>query len=365
MITTDTRHLRWFQGKCLSMGKTTLLAVVVIAVGICTTGCGGGFQGNSEPAWSPDGTKIAFDSCRGGNGDIYVMNADGSQQTNLTNNPAGGGSPAWSPDGNKISFSRDGEIYVMNADGSNQTKLTETEAWDGEPAWSPDGNKIAFDSYRDGDWEIYVMNADGSQQTNLTNNPAGGGSPAWSPDGTKIAFSSNRDGDWEIYVMNADGSQQTNLTNKHYWSLSDYPDDRYPASDASPSWSPDSTRITFISYRLHDGKIGDAIYIMDADGSNQTCLLEPPAGGGFNRAPAWSPDGSKIAFSGGRVRFTAGRDGDTDIWVINANGSSPTRLTTYWVESRSGWWFTLFLILPSLALILLAVLVWRFVQHRR
>ena len=89
--------------------------------------------------------------------------------------------------------------------------------------------------------------------------------------------------------------------------------------------------------------------------------------GGFqgNSTPVWSPDGSKIAFSGGRVRFTAGRDGDIDIWIVNADGSSPTRLTTYWVESRSGWWFTLFLILPSLALILLAVLVWRFVRHRR
>jgi Tol biopolymer transport system component len=154
------------------------------------------------------------------------------------------------------------------------------------------------------------MNDDGTDQTKLASD---GYKPAWSPDGTKIAFSSYRDGDSKIYVMNADGSQETNLTNKHYTSLSRYRDDHYPALDSSPSWS---------------------------------------------------PDGTKIAFSGGRLRFTAGRYGDVDIWVINADGSSPTRLTRYWVESRSGWWFTLFLILPSLALILLAVLVWRFVRHR-
>jgi Tol biopolymer transport system component len=291
------------------------------------------------------------------------MNADGTNQKNLTSD---GYNPAWSPDGTKIAFcsvsGRNSDIWVMNADGSNQTRLTETGAWNGESAWSPDGNKIAFDSYSDGNRIIWVMNADGSNQTRLTETEAWNEEPAWSPDGTKIAFSSDRDGDMEIYVMNSDGSQQTNLTNKHYWSPSRYPDVHYPAGDSSPSWSPDSTKITFVSFRLHDGGAGDAIYIMNADGSNQTCLLEPPAGGGFNRSPAWSPDGSKIAFSGGRVRFTAGRDGDIDIWVINADGSSPTRLTTYWVESRSGWWFTLFLILPSLAIILLAVLVWRFVH---
>jgi Tol biopolymer transport system component len=369
MITADARHLRCFQGKSLQIIKATILAVVIITVVICTVGCAGGFQGNSMPEWSPDGTKIAFESCRGGNGDIYVMNADGSNQTNLTNNPTWDASPSWSPDGTKIAFSsgRDGnsEIYVMNRDGSQQTNLTNNPTSDGGPAWSPDGTKIAFESNRNGNSEIYMMNADGSNPINLTNNSAIDGSPSWSPDGTKIAYSSDRDGDSEIYVMNRDGSQQTNLTNKHSWSFSNSPDKQYPAWDSSPSWSPDSTKITFVSYRLHDDwRIGDAIYIMDTDGSNQLCLLAPPSDGGFNREPGWSPDGSKIAFSGGRVRFTAGRDGDVDICVIDVDGSNPTRLTAYWVESRSVWWFTLFVILPLLAFILLAVSVWRFVRHR-
>ena len=163
---------------------------------------------DSSPAWSPDGTQIAFHSYRDGNWEIYVMAADGSQPTRLTRNDASDSSPAWSPDGTQIAFdsNRDSgnwEIYVMAADGSQPTRLTRNDASDSSPAWSPDGTQIAFESYRDGNWEIYVMAADGSQPTRLTRNDAGDGSPAWSPDGTQIAFMSYRDGNWEIYVMAA------------------------------------------------------------------------------------------------------------------------------------------------------------------
>ena len=129
--------------------------------------------------------RIAFTSKRDGNYEIYVMNADGSGQTNLTNNLAGDRCPAWSPDGKRIAFDSargdNWEVYVMNADGSGQTRLTNNSADDHRPAWSPDGKRIAFSSDRDGNWEIYVMNADGSSQTRLTNNLDSDWDPAWSP----------------------------------------------------------------------------------------------------------------------------------------------------------------------------------------
>src|SRR5215218_1087816 len=169
--------------------------------------------------------KIAFHR----NGEIYVMNADGSEQTNISNNPAFDGYPHWSPDGKKIAFmtSRDGinyEIYVMNADGTSQTRLTNNADLDAEPSWSPDGTKIAFRSDRyNHNYQIYVMNADGSEQTNISNNTAADIHPDWSPDGTKIAFISSRD--YQVYVMNADGSEQTNISNN-------------PAVHDNPDWGP-------------------------------------------------------------------------------------------------------------------------------
>ena len=127
----------------------------------------------------------------------------------LINNTSDERNPSWSPDGKMIAFitARDGngEIYIMNADGSGQTNLTNSPANDYAPSWSPDGKKIAFWSANEGNSEIYFMNIDGSGQTNMTNHPANDCALSWSPDGKKIAFTSNRDGNWENYVMNAEG----------------------------------------------------------------------------------------------------------------------------------------------------------------
>ena len=241
-------------------------------------------------------TKIAFRSDRDGIAEIYVMDADGSNQTRLTNNADFDGNPTWSPDGRRIAFRSGTEIYVMDADGSNQVNITNHFSLDDHPAWSPDGSKILFESVRDGNYEIYVMDADGSNPVRLTNEVENDFNPSWSPDGTRIAFKSQRDGDADIFVMNADGSNPVNLTN----------DD---ANDAEPSWSPDGSKIAFDSN-------GD-IYVMDADGSNPVNLTND---GTSNNAPSWSPDGSKIA-------FRTFRDGNNEIYMMDADGSNPVDLT--------------------------------------
>jgi Tol biopolymer transport system component len=174
------------------------------------------------------------------------------------------------------------------------------------------GQKIAFQSNRDGNnFEIYTMNVDGSDVRQLTTHTAVDVDPVWSPDGSRIAFVSGRDGNGEIYVMNADGSDLTRLTN-------------HPAVDTSPEWSPDGQRIAFTSdrYVTQWGVRVTGIYIMNADGSNVTPTNYPPSG---DFEPAWSPDGQKIAFQSNR--FGSPVYPTDDIWVMNIDGSGIARLT--------------------------------------
>ena len=249
-----------------------------------------------HPAWSPDGHRIAFESDRDGDWDIYVMNADGSNVVQLTNKPSYDISPAWSPDGRRIAFTshshHDGsvKIYVMNADGSGVIQLTNNPGYDRSPAWSPDGRRIAFTSTQYGYYDVYVMNADGSNMVQLTNNDSRlKATPTWSPDGRRIAFAFSHTIHYEnIYVMNADGSGVIQLTNNR-------------GRDRSPAWSPDGRRIAFHSNR--DG--GPDIYVMNADGSD---VIQLTNNGGSS--PAWAPDGRRIAFVSG--------DGDSDIYVMDA-----------------------------------------------
>jgi Tol biopolymer transport system component len=165
-----------------------------------------------DPTFSPDGSKIAFVRVHTNNFEIYVMDTadtdgdgNGDNLTRFTNNTVDDRSPAWSPDGTKIAFVRAGngasnEVYVMRSsmddpDGTPPpVNLTNNPASDTDPNWSPDGSMIAFASTRDNNHNIYVMNADGSGQTRLTRNAAPDFSPAWSPDGTRIVFQSNREG---------------------------------------------------------------------------------------------------------------------------------------------------------------------------
>jgi cytoskeletal protein RodZ len=230
----------------------------------------------SAPAWSPNGSQIAFVSDRDGDADIWVMNSDGSDPVNLTNDDAKDHSPAWSPDGAWIAFAsvRDSlywELYVMRPDGSDVQRLTWWEdASDLSPAWSPDGTRLAFASKRDGNWEIYTMDRDGSNLMRLTDHPADDTNPAWSPDGGRIAFASTRDGYAEIYVVAIVGGEAVNLSNAPF------------SSEYGPTWSPDGGRIAF--YSDLDGEWD--IYVMASDGSEPVKLTGDNTN---DQVPAWRP----------------------------------------------------------------------------
>ena len=251
--------------------------------------------------------------------DIFTMNSDGTNQTNITNTMVVDYDPDWSPDGGKIVFVStsngiDSDIYVMNANGTNRTQITTGTHSDTNPSWSPDGTKIVFTSNRDHfRFEIYVMNADGSNITRLTNNELFEDNPHWSPDGGKIVFSNGVGNSVEeIYVMNADGTNQIRLTND-------------AREDAEPSFSPDGTKILFTKEPVNNNL---EIFIMNADGSNPTNISNHPSN---DVAAAWSPDGTKIV-------FTTNRDGNLEVYRMNANGSGQTRLTNNQQNDVSSSW---------------------------
>jgi len=180
-----------------------------------------------SPSWSPDASQIVFQSDAPGSSEIYVMNSDGSQQTRLTNNNMFNSAPAWSPHGTKIAYESleknnhraTEEIYVMNANGSGPVQLTHNNVQDFSPAWSRDGTKIAYSttlSHVSAEYnpDIYVMDYDGSNPIRLTSDRTDEGNPRWSPDGMKITFTSCLADILicDIYMMNADGSGQSELT---------------------------------------------------------------------------------------------------------------------------------------------------------
>ncbi len=261
--------------------------------------------------------KLAFVSYDDGDGEIYVMNADGTDLVRLTNNEANDVQPSWSPYGTKIAFNSYGykmpaEIYSMNSDGSNIVQVTHDpvgqnygEEW---PSWSPNGKRIVFESYRDAVTEdngttiinanLYIANSDGSGgDVRLTNHLFYEGNPSWSPDGNKVAFvhaQIDTIGDalyssgYQIWVKDINESTRQKLTTNG-------------SNNLRPKWSPDGTKI------VYQGDEG--ICVVTLEGAYQNLIY-------YGSNPSWSPDGKKIIF-----------DSNDEIHVMNSDGTSVKKIT--------------------------------------
>lgn len=283
-------------------------------------GCGGNADTGMNGA-SPSRSKIAFTSNRDGNDEIYVIDADGTNLTRLTNNRGIDSGPAWSQDGTKLAFfsARDEGtgLCVMNADGTSPRVIPRTSSSTNPPTWSPDGTQLAYQTqipYTGNQHSpfvfeaIFVVNADGTNPTPtllLTGNPDTdpeytwyGRLPAWSPDGTKIAYVTSFDNDNSIALMRPDGMFLTSLTIGNQL-----------------AWSPDGTRIV-----LTRGSAG-GLYLINADGTALTQLTDHgKAYSPIDKQADWSPDGTQIV-------FVSDRDRIPEIYVMDADGTNIRRLT--------------------------------------
>ncbi|MCH8275342.1 MAG: PD40 domain-containing protein [Armatimonadetes bacterium] len=241
--------------------------------------------------------------------DIYKMKDDGSGVMPLIADPNNPDSdPAWRPDGSKIAFVSNhgpGEhIYVADANGSNITQLTFIGSVNVEPAWNPDGTRLAFASTRTGTYKIFIMDADGSNVTQVTTGSQDDRHPSWSPNGSRIAFERWVGGANEIFLMDADGSNIVPLTS-------------LGAITANPAWSPSGSLIAFDS-NINTAPY-DQIFSINSDGTGLTQLTSTP--NSSNIQPAFNSTGTRIAFS-------SGRDGVHQIYVMDADGTNQTRLGT-------------------------------------
>ena len=235
---------------------------------------------------APNTAKIMFGTYRGENRELYLMNPDGSEQVNITNNRADDISGRWSPTGEQILFASDrdrGEgwdLYLMNTDGKNVQPVFEKSEDRRHPEWSPDGKQIAYMRTVGGVGYVYIATSDGKNEERF----AIGGSPAWSPDGNELAFVVRVAPDrLNIYLLNVRTRKQ-----KHFFP----PDDISTARE--PAWSPDGGKIAFMWHQKRPQDEGE-IYTLNRDQTGLQELVNHPEEG--VTAPVWDPGGKALVYS--------------------------------------------------------------------
>lgn len=230
-------------------------------------------------------SRICYSGGQTGKKEIYVADYDGANETQVTKHGSISILPAFSPDGTRIAYvsykDRYQFLYIFDLASGVSSALSKEVGMNSAPAWSPDGKRLAMVLSKDANSEIYLVNADGSNKQRLTNNAAVDSSPTFSPDGRQIAFVSERGGTPQIYVMDVTGRNERRVSlqgGKAY----------------DPSWSPDGKSIAYV---VEKGGDGFEIYVMNVDGSNPQQLTNS---GGSNESPSWSPDSRHIIFSSTR-----------------------------------------------------------------
>lgn len=294
-----------------------LIILSVILFVLFFTGCTGK---SSIPYDYKQGFKIIFCSNMNGQYDLYSLDIDSNKLTQLTNTATSDYHPSFSPDGTKIvyvSFGENGddeELFTMNSDGTNVIRITDNEFNEDDPLYNADATRIIYvsDRYKTDINNaypvsgIYISDVDGSNEKILKDmdRASNGYDPCISPDGQHLLFSSSWSYDDEIYLMDIyGGSGIVNLTNSLGW-------------DGRPAFSPDGTKIAFSSTRNSTQDNAD-IYIMDSSGSNVLRLTDNDA---YNTDPAFSPDGKFIV-------FYSDQDGDYDIYMMGTDGNNIINLT--------------------------------------